>query len=1357
MPPPGAPGDIALDYPTALTPDRSGNFYVSTYRVNNSSMVVRFQVGPDGGGALEAGYVSIVAGVQDPAVEVPTPDEGLEAAKVKFSSVTGVAWNALDAALIVGAGASGDIWEVRQLPQFPDRRFTKLSERTPTEDPTRWILDERNGTQHRFDAAGRHRRSLDRWGNQRSYDYDGLGRLTTVNWPGGSQTVLNYADSHVQTASLVPAGGGNGPVVTFDIDGSGDLVSLESGTDFKRQFEYDESHRLTARYHGDAVTPPAFPARYVEYTYDHGMVGSVTFHDTDADGQPVPEVVNRVYTHSREHGLVNEAPAGTGTPTTPIAVDSDVGWDSVLDAVGIETRTRLDPKGRTLEVERITGSETARTVYQRNASGFITQMCYYGSQASSACDYEETYDYDDLGNLTTVTVHDPESPASSQWTYYYAAGDQTVEGHDVEFTLGAMVVNPEGELLSRTYDDFGNLTELQLATAWHEDEQTGLPVVDSSNRALWNYGAFPEQGLPFKAYSPVCTAAQVPEDCRTVFTYDNNRNLTKVDPADESYTELTRNPARGWVTGIAEPVFVGGDPGALAEADWTLQRDDWGRPIAVSGPSTGTTNLVWTDPLTGGGCASCSAGDKLAEVVGPAAGGQTARPLTKYAYDLAGRLLRTRTGFRETDPNPNDVFVRSVTYVRDGAGRVTGMQVDGTQTIMSAVYGEDSGLLESLSVALGGGQSLEWLYEHDLLDRPSLVVAPDDGHWEYDYDFLSGVTQVTETGTGRTTRFERDGVGRITKRILDDGVTQNPETDPVWSYAYDSIGQFVDLQEPTGKTTTLSRNANGAITGILRNGNPVDASEHDGYNRTTQVSRTTDGLETRYDFTYNDASALSSIRPSWHTGNPVVETLALKHRYLYDGAGRPAAVEAWHDTPGHFATGVQLAMSYHYDNAGRLDEVAVVAPATPTGSSLQGRVALARDAAGRLERLDFKSRDIEDSNGNGNTLEYVVRKRTVVSYEPASSRLKTIKTGNPGPNNTVPAPDLVDLTYTYDPAGRITAQETATPEAPGWWKRTYAYDPASRLTEALDYVPSTENPLPWLNRWAWTYNTAGERTGQTVQFDAPGGTPLQTSLDEGYSWDAYGVLDKTHPTGSPAGTLDDFTFDAAGNLQTLVQADGTTLTFAYDPSGRTKTITVGGSGPNSDGTIVTYRYGPDERLTERTVDLLGDSTIDSVTRYFSDGLISWEIDGITGNLLRAVVFLLDGFTPLMIVTFAPPPPTVPPAPPAPQPGTIYFVQNDHLSTPKAVTDLTGTPVWLARHAPFGQVEELCGPNGVPNPSGPPVPGPCSFQQPLRFPGQVDQREAHPALAGIWYNWHRFYLPKWGMYSRRDPRTTLASK
>jgi len=62
--------------------------------------------------------------------------------------------------------------------------------------------------------------------------------------------------------------------------------------------------------------------------------------------------------------------------------------------------------------------------------------------------------------------------------------------------------------------------------------------------------------------------------------------------------------------------------------------------------------------------------------------------------------------------------------------------------------------------------------------------------------------------------------------------------------------------------------------------------------------------------------------------------------------------------PGGEAAGPQLSVTYGYDEAGRLDEVAVQVPSTPPGASAlalrslggvgTGRVALARDAAGRL-------------------------------------------------------------------------------------------------------------------------------------------------------------------------------------------------------------------------------------------------------------------------------------------------------------------------------------------------------------------------------------------------------------------------
>ena len=189
--------------------------------------------------------------------------------------------------------------------------------------------------------------------------------------------------------------------------------------------------------------------------------------------------------------------------------------------------------------------------------------------------------------------------------------------------------------------------------------------------------------------------------------------------------------------------------------------------------------------------------------------------------------------------------------------------------------------------------------------------------------------------------------------------------------------------------------------------------------------------------------------------------------------------------------------------------------------------------------------------------------------------------------------------------------------------------------------------------------------------------------------------------------------DDAGNLASV--ADGSeTLEFDYDNSGRVNTVSQG-------GTTINYRYGPDERRVGKTVD-------GTTTRYFTDGLVTYETDGATTEIQRAYVFLPDGYTPIMLVAFD-----------NGTPDKVYFYLNDHLSTPRIVTNETGQGVWRARYAPFGQVID-CEVGGDSN-----FTAPCPLAQPIRFPGQWDD-----GVEGVWYNWHRFYLPEYGIYGRVDP-------
>jgi RHS repeat-associated protein len=84
---------------------------------------------------------------------------------------------------------------------------------------------------------------------------------------------------------------------------------------------------------------------------------------------------------------------------------------------------------------------------------------------------------------------------------------------------------------------------------------------------------------------------------------------------------------------------------------------------------------------------------------------------------------------------------------------------------------------------------------------------------------------------------------------------------------------------------------------------------------------------------------------------------------------------------------------------------------------------------------------------------------------------------------------------------------------------------------------------------------------------------------------------------------------------------------------------------------------------------------------------------------------------------------------------LYFIQTDHLNTPRLIANQAGTTVWRwDQGEPFG--------NDVPNnnPSGA-----GAFDFPLRFPGQYFDRETSLA-----YNYYRDYDPSIGRYIQSDP-------
>lgn len=85
---------------------------------------------------------------------------------------------------------------------------------------------------------------------------------------------------------------------------------------------------------------------------------------------------------------------------------------------------------------------------------------------------------------------------------------------------------------------------------------------------------------------------------------------------------------------------------------------------------------------------------------------------------------------------------------------------------------------------------------------------------------------------------------------------------------------------------------------------------------------------------------------------------------------------------------------------------------------------------------------------------------------------------------------------------------------------------------------------------------------------------------------------------------------------------------------------------------------------------------------------------------------------------------------------IFFIHNDHLGTPRAMTNKAGNVVWRATYDPFGKAT-------ITKTPFPATPNPPDLN--LRFPGQY-----YDAETGLHYNYYRDYDPSTGRYLQPDP-------
>ena len=661
--------------------------------------------------------------------------------------------------------------------------------------------------------------------------------------------------------------------------------------------------------------------------------------------------------------------------------------------------------------------------------------------------------------------------------------------------------------------------------------------------------------------------------------------------------------------------------------------------------------------------------------------------VTKYAYDTNGNLTKVIRDFGGSlenmtayayDSEGNQTSVtdplgNTTIYEYDANGNLTKI-TDPLGNITTYTY-HNMGNRVTETDALGNTTA----YTYDLMNRKTSVTDPLGNRTAYSYDGSGNIVSSTDS-MGNATTFVYDAWNRLVQAVdpLGNGLTYTYDRDDnvltmtdangnVTSYQYDVLGRRIRITNALGHHTNLCYDANGNLLSLNdANGNTTTWS-YDAANRMIQKTYP-DGATVVY--TYN---AL---------GNKATETDAKGDTtsFSYDRLNR-LVTETYQD--GTRAT-------YTYDPLGRL----------LTGANADSTFAYAYDALGRVTQ----------STQNGKTIKY--------SFDSVVNRISM----------TTPEDEIVQYTYNsanqmariqlssgkgisynYDPLGRVIRKDHT-----GGSYSTYAFDAGGRLNQirhlksngvviyeqdnTFDSVGNITAKATRLGTATYTYDAIYQLffanhpvlPTETFTYD-PVGNRLASADHSSWFYNSRNQL-----TGYDGKT---FTYDATGNTETVTDTSGT-IQYSYDLKHRLVRIDFPG------GSYVTYQYDVFGRRTQKNVN-------GNIVRYIWDGdLLFGEYDS-SWNLLRNYLYATPDSNVSAIL----------------EGGSLYYVLDNHLSTPQRIIDETGSTKWAASFSSFGSiditVEDIT----------------CD----LRFPGQYSDAES-----GLYYNYHRYYDPVGGTYTSEDP-------
>ena len=546
----------------------------------------------------------------------------------------------------------------------------------------------------------------------------------------------------------------------------------------------------------------------------------------------------------------------------------------------------------------------------------------------------------------------------------------------------------------------------------------------------------------------------------------------------------------------------------------------------------------------------------------------------------------------------------------------------------------------------------------------------------FTYDANGNPDQITDPRS-HVTDNDYDPLNRLSKTVQDLGGVAPAQT----SFEYDALDNLTKVTDPKGLDTTYTYNG---LSDLKTLSSPDTGTTNYGYdsggNRQTQTDQK--GITATY--SYDALNRLTGI---------TYPTTSLNVAYVYD---TPGAVCQTGETfgKGRLAkiTDASGSTSYCYGRFGDLLRKVQVT------NSKVFTVRYGYDRAGRMTSLTYPDGTVADyiRDGLGNITETGLTRpsqpRVVVmtgaTYAPFGP-----STGWAYPGGRTLARPLdqdyrpskvfdgstggLSLSFGFDPAGNLDTLQD------GLQSQTlahYRYDGLNRLDQTQDGPTST--PIE-----TYTYNTTGDRLS----------TIVNPSVTTNYTYPA--TNHRLVGVGGVARVP-----DANGNTTSI---GGTAKVFRFNDANRMDQVKASGTA------LMNYVYNGKSEQVRRYL-----GTANTYTVYDEAG--HWLGDyANTGAPVQQAVWMDD----LPVGLSA---------------DKLYFVEPDHLGTPRVVVDPSrNVTVW--RWDLNGEVFGATAPSQDPDLDG------TNFVFNLRYPGQ-----RYDSATGLNYNINRDYEAGTGRYSASDP-------